>query len=40
MCYGELEAANDIDKANLFNKYFILYCYKNHYDYSLCNIEI
>ena len=49
MCYGELKAANDIDKANLFNKYFYSvflqeqgndYSCPSHCDHSLRNIEI
>ena len=49
MCYGELKVANDIDKANLFNKYFYSvflkeqgndYLCPSHYNHSLCNIEI
>ena len=46
MCYGELKAANDIDKANLFNKYFYSqeqdndYSCPSHYNHSLHNIEI
>ena len=49
MCYGELKAANYIDKANLFNKYFYSvflqeqgndYSCLSHCDHSLRNIEI
>ena len=49
MCYGELKAANDADKANLFNKYFYSvflqeqvndYSCPSHCDHSLSNIEI
>ena len=49
MYYGELKAANDIDKANLFNKYFYSvflqeqgndYSCPSHYNHSLHNIEI
>ena len=49
MCYGELKATNNIDKANLFNQYFYSvflqdqgndYTCPPNYDHPLHDIEI